>query len=82
VHTAFACVDHPVNDWSLDVSIAEERRETLQLERIQVGAVSDAGAADVTVDNGGRVVAHAVCRDEVLFAAPADFLAGLLNDDR
>jgi hypothetical protein len=72
----FADVSHPVFDatrWSLDVVIEPERRAVLGLDRL---TVSDDGT--VTLEAGGTFTTPATCSRELLFAAPADFLASLL----
>ena len=76
VHTAYADVGHPVLDWAIDIDIAVDRQATLQLQRISV-------AADglVTIENGGVLTALTTCETVIVFAAPADFLAGLLAQE-
>jgi hypothetical protein len=77
VHTAFSAARHPVltdTTWTLDVSIAAERQAQLQLSRVQVEA-----DGTVVVDHGGQLRAATTCVEELVFAAPADFLAALLG---
>ncbi len=79
VHTAFASVDHPTiasgaDPWSIDIEIADDRQATLQLQHI---AVDEAGT--VIVENGGTLSSSSTCESTLVFAAPAGFLAGLLE---
>jgi hypothetical protein len=78
VHTAFAAVLHPVIDdqrWSVVVDVAADRRAALGLDRVVVEA-----DGHVVVEVAGVVVEDAAtCARDVAFAAPADFLAALLE---
>jgi hypothetical protein len=70
LHTAFSAVVSTTS--TFDVTIADERRARLGLDRV----IIDTGS--VTVMAGGSITRAAECDDIRLYASPAAFLDGLL----